>query len=316
MAGLERKDGRLALALQGGGSFGAFEWGVLDRLLEEGAEFDAISGASAGSVNAVLVASGLQRGGPGGARATLAGFWDDVGETPSLPSFALSALAASVQFVSPYYHNPLGLNPLRDLLAKHVDFDRLRAHPPMGLMIAATRVRDGGLRIFREDEVTLETVLASACLPLMHRAVEIDGEAYWDGAFSANPPIRRLAIETEAEDLLVVQIMPEEIETIPHLATEITQRAHMISFNASLRREMQSLDDLRASCTGTRALLSPTCRKLRRLRVHRLAAMDHVPDLASNSMLDTSRTLLTKLHSAGRQAASEWLSRGEAREAA
>src|SRR5271166_6039924 len=237
MADRKRQQGRIALALQGGGSFGAFTWGVLDRLLEDGTEFDAISGASAGSMNAVLLASGLQKGGPDGARAALDGFWHDVADTPSLPSFALTALAASVPFVSPYYHNPLGLNPLRDLLTKHVDFDRLRAAPPVRLMIAATRVRDGGLRIFREDEVSLDSVLASACLPMMQRAVEIDGEAYWDGAYSANP------------------------------------------------------------------------------QLHRLAAMDWVSDLGARSMLDTSPTLLTELHDAGREAASDWRA-GETRQAA
>ena len=315
MADRERQQGGLALALQGGGSFGAFTWGVLDRLLEDGAEFDAISGASAGSMNAVLLASGLQTGGPDGARAALDGFWHDVADTPSLPSFALTALAASAPFVSPYYHNPLGLNPLRDLLAKHVDFERLRAAPPVRLMIAATRVRDGGLRIFREDEVSLDAVLASACLPMMQRAVEIDGEAYWDGAYSANPPLRRLAIESEAEDILLVQIMPEEVDTVPHLPSEIAQRAHAIGFNASLQRELQALEDLRAGCHGATALFLPTARKLQRLRLHRIAATDWVSDLGARSMLDTSRTQLTELHAAGRKAASDWRA-GETRQAA
>ncbi|HKM64594.1 MAG TPA: patatin-like phospholipase family protein [Acidisphaera sp.] len=305
MADRERQHGRIALALQGGGSFGAFTWGVLDRLLEDGAEFDAISGASAGSINAVLLASGLQKGGPDGARAALDGFWHDVADTPGLPSFALTALAASAPFVSPYYHNPLGLNPLRDLLAKHVDFERLRAAPPVRLMIAATRVRDGGLRIFREDEVSLDAVLASACLPMMQRAVEIDGEAYWDGAYSVNPPLRRLAIETEAEDILLVQIMPEEVDAVPQMPSEIAQRAHEIGFNASLQRELQALEDLRAGCHGATALSLPTARKLQRLRLHRITATDWVSDLGARNMLDTSPTLLTELHAAGRKAVSD-----------
>jgi NTE family protein len=196
---------RLALALQGGGSFGAFTWGVLDRLLEDHLELDAISGASAGAVNAVLLASGMQHGGREGARAALSGFWDDVARAPGLPAFMLNALAASAQFISPYNY-PLNINPMRDLLARHVDFERLREHPPTRLFIAATRVRDGSPMIFRESEVSLDVVLASACLPLLQRAVEIDGESYWDGAFSANPPLRRLAIETAAEDILLVQI--------------------------------------------------------------------------------------------------------------
>ena len=254
---------RLALALQGGGSFGAFTWGVLDRLVEDHVELDAISGASAGAVNAVLLASGMQRGGPEGARAALTGFWADVAKAPGLPPFMLNALAASAQFISPYNY-PLNLNPMRDLLLRHVDFDRLRAHPPMRLFIAATRVRDGSSVIFREVEVSVDVVLASACLPLLHRAVEIDGEAYWDGAYSANPPLRRLATETAAEDILLVQIMPEEEDRVPHSSSEMTQRAQMITFNASLQHELQSLEDLRASCNGTKAVFSPICRKLRR----------------------------------------------------
>jgi NTE family protein len=307
MTHLESHDGKLALALQGGGSFGAFTWGVLDRLLEDGAEIDAISGASAGAVNAVVLASGLQAGGASGARAALDGFWHDVAQTPGVPTFALSAFTASVPLVSPYYHNPLGLNPLRDLLAEHVDFERLRAEPPLRLLIAATRVRDGRLQIFREDDVSLDAVLASACLPMMHRAVEIDGEAYWDGAFSANPPLRRLAIESPVEDILLVQIMPEEVDTVPHLPSEIAQRANAITFNASLQHELQSLEDLRNGCDGARALFSPTARKLRRLHLHRVAATDWVDDLGTQSMLDTSPGLLTRLHDSGREAASQWL---------
>ncbi|HME24809.1 MAG TPA: patatin-like phospholipase family protein [Acetobacteraceae bacterium] len=315
MAIWNTQERRLALALQGGGSFGAFTWGVLDRLLEDHVEFDAISGASAGAVNAVLLASGMQRGGPKGARAALTGFWTDVARAPGLPPFMLSALAASAQFLSPYTY-PLNLNPMRDLLVKHVDFERLRQQPPMRLFIAATRVRDGSPIIFRESKISLDVVLASACLPLLHRAVEIDGEVYWDGAFSANPPLRRLAIETAAEDILLVEIMPEEEEKVPHSSSEITQRAQMITFNASLQHELQALEDLRASCNGTKAVFSPICRKLRRQHLYRLAATDSVEDLSLHSMMDTSAALLRNLHDAGRDAASAWLAREETEQAA
>jgi len=315
MAGLDRK-GRVALALQGGGSFGAFAWGVLDRLLEQGVGIDAISGASAGAVNAVLVASGLQRGGADGAREVLAEFWKGVGDSPRVPSFALSALAASAQLVSPYYHNPLDLNPLRDLLAKHVDFERLRAEPKRPLLIAATRVRDGNLRLFREDEVSLDAVLASSCLPMLHRAVEIEGEAYWDGAYAANPPLRSLAIEAPTEDILLVQIMPEAVDGVPHSSSEIAQRAHTMAFNAALQRELEALENLRAASRRSTALFSPTCRRLRRLRLHRLAATDWVADLGEQSMVDTSPALLHSLREAGRAAAAQWLEGSPAREAA
>ena len=306
---------RLALALQGGGSFGAFTWGVLDRLLEDRVEFGAISGASAGAVNAVLLAAGMQHGGREGARKALTGFWADVAQAPGLPPFMLNALAASMQFISPYNY-PLNINPMRDLLARHVDFERLRERPPTRLFIAATRVRDGSPMIFRESEISLDVVLASACLPLLHRAVEIDGEAYWDGAFSANPPLRRLAIETAAEDILLVQIMPEEEERVPHSSSEITHRAQMITFNASLQHELQALEDLRASCNGPKAMFSPICRKLRRQRLYRLTATDSVADLSLHSMMDTSAALLRKLHDAGRDAAFFWLAREEMKVAA
>ena len=315
MTDLANGDRRLALALQGGGSFGAFEWGLLDRLLEDEVGFDAISGASAGAVNAVLLASGLQRGGREGARKALTGFWEDVASGPSLPTFMLDALAASAHFISPYNY-PLNLNPLRDLLKKHIDFDQLRQHPPMRLLIAATRVRDGGGVIFREKDISVDVVLASACLPLLHRAVEIEGEAYWDGAFTANPPLRGLAIETSAADILLVQIMPEETESLPHSSTEISLRAQIIVFNGSLQRELQAFHDLRSSINGPKAVLSPTGRKLRQQHLHRISAADWVENLGSRSMMDTSATLLRSLRDAGREAASDWIGRQETKQAA
>jgi NTE family protein len=315
MAIWDRHERRLALALQGGGSFGAFTWGVLDRVLEDGVAIDAISGASAGAINAVLLASGLQRDGRTGARQALTGFWEDVANGPGLPPYTLSALAASTQFISPYNY-PLNINPMRDLLKKHVDFDRLRQDPPMRLFVAATRVRDGAPVTFRETEISLDVVLASACLPLLHRAVEIDGEAYWDGAFSANPPLRRVALETSVEEILLVQIMPEEEDKVPHSSLEITHRAQMINFNAALQHELQALDDLRANSNGPIALLSSNRRKRRHLHLHRIAAADSVDDLNSHSMMDTSAALLRKLHLAGRSAAFAWLARQKTKQAA
>src|SRR5208282_5192052 len=179
---------RLSLALQGGGSFGAFTWGVLDRLLEEpDIGFDAISGASAGSVNAVLLASGLIDGGREGARARLARFWERMGRStafmPASPFFE-AGLELVLRTMSPYQFNPFNVNPLRDALAEEVDFERLRAHSEIKLLLAATRVRDGKLRILTNSELTLDAVLASACLPILHHAIELDGEPYWDGGYA------------------------------------------------------------------------------------------------------------------------------------
>src|SRR5690349_17391652 len=182
---------RLSLALQGGGAFGAFTWGVLDRLLEEDdLELDAVSGASAGAINAVLLASGLAKGGPDEARASLGRFWTSVGESSARNLFLHPELVvATASQLSPSQFNPLELNPLRDLLAQEVDFEAIRAHSPVRLLVSATRVQDGAVRVFRTKAISMEVVLASACLPRLHHAVEIHGEPHWDGGYAANPPV-------------------------------------------------------------------------------------------------------------------------------
>ena len=196
----------VALALQGGGSHGAFAWGVLDRLLEDHRfEIEAISGASAGSVNAVALADGLLQDGRDGARASLQRFWDALTAiTPPgffhesltenalhpTPSPSLQAFLTLARFFAPYQLNPFDLNPLREILEAQIDFERLRASR-LKLFLAATRVRTGTLRLFRTREISLAVVLASACLPLLHHTVEIDGESYWDGGMTANPPLIR-----------------------------------------------------------------------------------------------------------------------------
>lgn len=298
----------LSLALQGGGSFGAFTWGVLERLLEEpDLPLDMISGASAGAVNAVLLAGGLAEGGRDAARARLATFWERVGQAPPIGLAILPApMTELVRWVSPYQINPLGLNPLRDLLAQSVDFARLREHSPVRLLVAATRVRDGQARLFRENEVTLDVVLASACLPFLQHAVEIDGDAYWDGGFSANPPLRQLVVDSDASDILLVQLLPDHGTAVPHLPHEITRRAREIAFNASLLHEQEAVENLRRSCEG-RLCRSALCRKLDALRMHRIAAPDIVEGLARASPLDTSALLLHRLHQAGRAATEAWL---------
>jgi NTE family protein len=305
----------ISLALQGGGSFGAFTWGVLDRLLEEPTlHLDIVSGASAGAVNAVLVASGLQTGGREGARATLRQFWEGIrqAEPVGLLGFAYpvanAALRFSAQVGLTFPNNPGHFNPLRDILAKAVDFERLRAAPPLRLLVAATRVRDGRLQLFREHEMTLDMVLASACLPTFQKAVEIDGEAYWDGGFSANPPLRQLVRETSAPDVVLVQIMPEARPEVPTLSADVLKRMSEIAFTAPLQRELEALADLREACTGPTMLRTDPCRKLEAMRFHRIAAVDLVERLDQENAMDTGWELLTRLHGKGREAASCWLS--------
>ena len=303
----------LSLGLQGGGSFGAFTWGVLDRLLaDEQLQLDTISGASAGAVNAVVLADGLAEGGREGAQHRLRAFWETVGRSPAvpaiLPSSPLGFMATSLTgWASPFQINPLGLNPLRDLIASAVDFERLRRDSPVRLIISATRVRDGQPRMFREHELTLEAVLASACLPFLHQAVEIDGEAYWDGGYSANPPLRQLVIEMQSTELLLVRLVPEQHDMVPHLPHEITRRVREIGFNASLLRELDAVEDLRRACKGQKLFRSGLCRKLTALRFHQIDAEEHVPGLVRESPLNTSWVFLERLHAAGWGAAEQWL---------
>jgi NTE family protein len=315
------KSGRLlSLALQGGGSFGAFTWGFLDRLLEEEEDvaIDVVSGASAGALNAVLLADGLAAGGNAGARERLERFWHWIAHSsPHLPLVSGPALGAaalfelSTRFASPYQLNPLGLNPMRRKLTEEIDFERLRAESPIRLLIAATRVRDGRLRLFHESEMTVDAVLASACLPFLHHAIEIEGDAYWDGGYSANPPVRQLVIDTKATEVILVQLIPEEHGAVPHLSPEISRRMQEIAFVTSLHKELEALDDLRDVCRHS--LTSPICRKLRQLRFHRVSASESVKDLDQKNALDTSWSLIDGLKEHGRTAATEWLAKNPRR---
>ena len=280
---------RLSLALQGGGSYGAFTWGVLDRLLEEpDLRFDAISGASAGAVNAALLATGLVEGGRDGAREKLEKFWKRMSAASSfLPMTAIPpGMEVLAQALSPYQFNPFDLNPLRRALESEIDFDALRAADGPRLLIATTRVSDGALRIFRNEELTVDTILASACLPLLHRTVEIDGEGYWDGGYSANPPLVQLVHESDALDVLIVQVTPARSKGVPTNRGEIVKRLDHIAFNATLNAELEALR-LAASLRATP--------KLRGLRVDRLAAEDEIADLASRSAADLDWRFLTRL---------------------
>jgi NTE family protein len=210
----------VSLALQGGGAHGAFTWGVLDRLLEEERlDVKAVSGTSAGAINAVALVSGWCRGGRKGARENLAHLWDMVGRETAKAPLRSSGLAAfmgglATHLFSPYELDPLDINPLRDIVNELADFAALRARSPMPLLIAATRVHDGECRIFREHELTADMVLASSCLPTLHHAIKIDGEHYWDGGYSSNPPVIPLAELGRSRMLLVLRINPVEAGTV------------------------------------------------------------------------------------------------------
>jgi len=325
---------RIDLALQGGGSHGAFTWGVLDRLLEdERLEIAGISGASAGAMNAVALAAGLMAGGRDGARATLRRFWNRVADASpfnKMDDGPLGALfgpnnpwiqpwiAPLQQFgqalgsqLSPYQLNPLNLNPLRDILTDTVDFKAVRACDRTQLFIAATHVATGKLRIFRQAELTADMVLASACLPLLFQAVEIDGEAYWDGGYAGNPALLPLIAETDADDLLLVQINPTRRDTLPTSAEDILDRANEVTFNASLLKELRTIalikEVLADAGRPDSAYRRPLFRRIDDLRLHRLDAGAELALLGASSKTQTNRTFLEQLHTIGRQAADDWL---------
>ena len=299
---------KVSLALQGGGSFGAFTWGVLDRLLEE-PELDiaSLSGASAGAINGVLLASGLVHGGREDARSRLSRFWHRMSEEAAfLPFASLQGLLAGTpagiftRAFSPAQFNPFDLNPLRKALAAEVDFAALRDPASPRLLVATTRVSDGSLHIFRNDEISVDVVLASACLPLIHRTVEIDGQAYWDGAYAANPPILPLVHEGDVTDLLIVQLTPTHGMRVPSTTSEISRRLDQITFNSALNTELAALDLAR------KVRATP---KLEALRIARLAAEDEIEGLAERSAGDLGRTFIETLHAGGRRAAERWLAR-------
>src|SRR3954451_7105227 len=302
----------LSLALQGGGSLGAFTWGVLDRLLEEDdLTFDAISGASAGAGNAVVLAAGLLAGGKPEARRRLDHFWERLSQMAPPKGGATAALFTDMasRFLSPYQLNPFNLNPLEALLSAEVDFEALRANPPLRLLIAATAVSNGRLQIFRETELTRDMVLASMCLPMLSQAVQIDGERYWDGGYAANPPLTALVEASDAPDLLIVQIMPTAGQEVPTAAPDIVKRLEQITFNGVFLREAAALTAM-ARVAGSGSQDPAFSRKLQRLRLHHLSAEREMSALSEASGASLEWEFLRTLRESGRAAAESWLAHG------
>lgn len=309
----------ISLALQGGGAHGAFTWGVLDALLEdERLAFEGISGTSAGAINAVVLAHGLLEGGREGARAALRAFWEGVAsQSPPGFSSAIRNSSPSVspaarvmmlwsRYLSPQQMNPFDINPLRDILTTQIDFERLRAHSPLKLFVAATHANSGKLRLFETRELTIDALLASACLPTISRAIEIDGEPYWDGGFSANPAVFPLLHECSARDILLVLLTPLLHATTPNSAEEIRNRTLDLAFNAAFLREMRRY--ARASeDTGSSLLSGRLERRLRRTRFHAIQSAEHTGELAIETRMVPSAPLLQMLHERGRETALTWL---------
>lgn len=311
---------RLNLALQGGGAHGAFTWGVLDALLDDPRiGFEGLSGSSAGAMNAVVFADGWTKGGRDGARQGLADFWSEVGkqmpagvalgEGESMGLSPASKLMASwVGHFSPAQLNPFDLNPLRDLLNRLVDFERLRAACPFKLFVGTTQANTGRLRIFRETELTVDVLLASACLPKIHHSVEIEGEPYWDGGYSANPAVFPLCYDCDARDILLVLLSPLRRDSTPRTVEAIETRIAELAFSTHFNREMQMLAHAIAySASRTFLNWGRMERRLRGMRFH----MVDTSQLASLRRTDTKllahTPFLDMLRQQGHERASQWL---------
>ena len=312
----------LNLALQGGGAHGAFTWGVLDRLLEDGrCRFGSVSGTSAGAMNAVLLAGGLMEGGADAARAKLEAFWRGISEAARFSPLrsgdafgeSRSASASHVWFdvmtrlMSPYQFNPMDYNPLRDLLDRSVDFKRLRKRSPVQLFISATDVADGKTKVFNTGEMSTEAVLASACLPHIHQAVKVGRRYYWDGGYSSNPSLMPLVRDGVAADTLLVQINPISENTVPTDAQEIAARISRIVFNEPLRREIELIGHCREVANEGIAFGGRLRRRIRRHRFHHIEAGGYTENLGHGSKMSPDWRMLSHLFECGRNAAETWL---------
>jgi NTE family protein len=312
----------IELALQGGGAHGAFTWGVLDRLLEDDRiVIEGISGTSAGAMNAVVVADGLDTGGKEGARQALTKYWSGVHQAGLYSPFKRTWLDRLLgrwtldfspgylffdslsRMLSPYQLNPLNINPLRDLISSLVDFEHVRHCEGIKLFVAATNVRTGMPKIFHRQEMTVDMVLASACLPFVFQAVEIDGEAYWDGGYMGNPALFPLVNDCQSRDIVIVQINPIVREEIPRTAPDILNRINEITFNASLIKEVKAIAILKDLIK----VANLEDQRFQDALFHRINADEELKPLGVSSKLNTEWEFLQHLHDVGYRTTSTWL---------
>ncbi len=317
----------VSMALQGGGAHGAFTWGVLDKILEDGRlSVRAITATSAGAMNAAAAAAGALDGGADGARERMDALWRAVSRAGALYNTARvggpwaailegfgvknggghAVLDAMVRMTSPYDRNPFNFHPLREILDDLVDFDRLRAESPARLFIAATNIGSGRARVFETHEMTVEALLASACLPFLFHAVEIDGDHYWDGGYVANPALLTLFESNTPKDVIIVHLNPLTRQSLPTSPDGIINRVNEITFNAALLAELRAIDFAQRQLRGRwfTGLFRPS---LRRVRVHSVRADEPLADLPAASKYDTDWAFLTDLRDRGRDAATLWL---------
>lgn len=316
------KQKRANFALQGGGAHGAFTWGVLDRIFEDGRlQINAISGSSAGAMNAVVAADGLMQDGNDGARQSLANFWHSMSEhgrfspvqrhpidmmmgnwtLQNSPGYHMMDQLS--RLMSPYQLNPLNLNPLIDVLSETVDFERVRQCDILKLFISATNVETGKVKVFDRKQLTAEMVMASACLPLVFQAVEIDGVPYWDGGYMGNPVLFPFHSHTDCADIVVVQINPIVRKDAPQTAHDIMNRINEISFNGSLLKELRSIEFV--SRLIREGKLSAD--EYRDTHIHIIENQDAMIPMGASSKMNVEWKFLCHLRDLGRDTASVWL---------
>jgi NTE family protein len=306
----------VSLALQGGGAHGAFTWGVLDALLEDGRlAVEAITGASAGAVNAVVMVEGWLDGGIDGARSHLETFWRRASLDGSLSPAQRALLGLMLGFwskawtdviapsFSPYRTNPLNINPLRDAIDALIDFDRVRACTDVEIFISATNVWTGKVAIFKTQELTADHLMASACLPTVFQAVEIDGVPYWDGGYMGNPALFPLFDETMTDDIVLVQINPLERRQTPRTVREIHNRLNEITFNSTLLRELRAVAFVKRLIEEGK--LSPD--EYKNVHLHRIDASGVLDDHEASSKSNAEWDFFVQLRDAGRRTARSWL---------
>ena len=327
-----RPQRHIALALQGGGAHGAFTWGVLDRLLDEpDLSIEAISGASAGALNAIALATGFLRDGRAGAQQTLRQLWERIaglGRMSPLQPTPMEHLTpnwrsdwspapvlfeALTRFLSPYQFNPFGIDPVRQLLRDLIDIEALRDDEALPLFIAATRVDNGEMRLFENRDLSIETILASACLPAINQAIKIEDGYYWDGGFSANPPLLPLISHglddaNGASEILLVRVDPVHDDHMPITAGGIRNRLNRLVFNAPLNAELRSLRWLKEQLCRPPLAQTALGQHLAHLKLHSLSADDAMRQFGSASKLRPDLHLIERLHELGREVADNWLS--------
>jgi NTE family protein len=315
----------VSLALQGGGAHGAFTWGVLDRLLEdERIVIEAISGTSAGAMNAAALAAGYADGGREGARRALDRFWISTSERAVFSPFQRTLADRLLgrwnldrspgylwfgllgRLFSPYQTNPLNHHPLRDILADQIDMEAVRACRALRVFVTATNVRTGRQRVFDQHDLSLDALLALACLPHLYQAVEIDGDPYWDGGYLGNPAIWPLIYGCTTADVVLVQINPLVREGVPRTSLEIDNRTNEIAFNASLMHEMRAIAFVQRLLEQD-ALKEPLAGRYKNMRIHMIGNEEGMKALGVTSKLNAERVFLEHLKAAGRASAERWL---------